>query len=99
MNRKAVIEAARAIPAGKDHAWDRASEDDRPATAAELDAALESYRRRRGRPKVERPKVSITLRVDADVAEALRASGKGWQTRLNDALNAWLQEHPVSPKG
>ena len=94
MNRKAVVEAVKAIPAGKDHAWDGLSEDERPATAAELGAALASYRRSRGRPKLERPKVSITLRVDADVADALRASGKGWQTRMNDALKDWLREHP-----
>ncbi len=94
MNRKAVLDAVKAIPTGADHAWDGLSEDDRPATAAELNAALESDRRRRGRPKLERPKVSITLRVDADVADALRASGKGWQTRMNDALKEWLREHP-----
>lgn len=31
-------------------------------------------------------KVSTTIRFDADVLEALRASGPGWQTRANDAL-------------
>jgi uncharacterized protein (DUF4415 family) len=56
--------------------------------------ALERYRRSRGRPKLERPKVTITVRVDADVADALRASGKGWQTRMNEAIKAWLREHP-----
>lgn len=94
MNRKAVVDAVKAIPAGKDYAWDGLGEDERPATAAELGAALERYRRSRGRPKLDRPKVSITIRVDADVAEALRASGKGWQTRMNDAIKDWLREHP-----
>jgi uncharacterized protein (DUF4415 family) len=94
MNRKAVVDAVKAIPPGTDHAWDGLGEDERPATAAELGAALEHFRRRRGRPRLERPKVSITFRVDADVADALRARGKGWQTRMNDVLKEWLQEHP-----
>jgi uncharacterized protein (DUF4415 family) len=33
------------------------------------------------------------VRSDADVAEAFRATGEGWQTRMNDALRAWLREH------
>ena len=29
------------------------------------------------------PKEMLSLRMDFDVLEKLRASGKGWQTRLN----------------
>lgn len=43
-------------------------------------------KRGRGRPKVESPKRQVTLRLDADVIEAMRASGPGWQVRANDAL-------------
>lgn len=42
--------------------------------------------RRAGQPKAENPKVPMTMRVDADVLEAIRASGTGWQTRVNDVL-------------
>jgi len=45
---------------------------------------------RRGRPPAEHPKARVTLRLDAEVAAALRASGKGWQTRVNQALKDWL---------
>ena len=38
--------------------------------------------RRPGRPKAESPKVPVTMRVDADVLEAIKASGAGWQTRV-----------------
>jgi uncharacterized protein (DUF4415 family) len=48
---------------------------------------------RRGRP-VGSKKVSVTARLDRDVVEAFRASGKGWQTRLNAALKEWLKDHP-----
>lgn len=46
---------------------------------------------RRGRPAALHPKERITLRLDQDVAAALRASGKGWQTRVNAALREWLK--------
>jgi uncharacterized protein (DUF4415 family) len=47
----------------------------------------------RGRPKLERPKVSLTVRYDADVVDAFKATGDGWQTRMNDALREWLSKH------
>lgn len=46
--------------------------------------------RLRGRPKVEEPKVHINLRLDAKVVAAWRATGKGWQTRLNEFLSKSL---------
>lgn len=42
--------------------------------------------RRRGRPVLDNPKQPIKLRLDADVIEAFKAGGQGWQTRINDAL-------------
>lgn len=50
-------------------------------------------RRSRGRPKSESPKRQVTIRLDADVLDALRATGPGWQTRVNDALREWLQRN------
>ena len=44
----------------------------------------------RGRPPAAVTKVPVTLRLNADVLAALRASGDGWQTRINDALRASL---------
>lgn len=40
----------------------------------------------RGRPILENPKKQVTLRLDADLLETLRASGKGWQSRVNEIL-------------
>ena len=49
--------------------------------------------RRRGRPagsvKAD-AKVAINLRVDPDVLAALRATGPGWQTRVNAILRERL---------
>lgn len=41
---------------------------------------------RRGRPKLDRPKEQVTLRLDAHVLDYFRHDGPGWQTRINDAL-------------
>jgi uncharacterized protein (DUF4415 family) len=41
---------------------------------------------RRGRPLSANPKQALKLRIDADVVEYFRATGPGWQTRINDAL-------------
>ncbi|ORE97347.1 BrnA antitoxin family protein [Aurantimonas sp. 22II-16-19i] len=50
-----------------------------------------------GRPVLDHPKQRVTLRLDQDVVEALRASGKGWQTRVNVALRDWLDRS--GPRG
>lgn len=48
---------------------------------------------RRGRPKVEIRKLALTVRYDAEVVDAFKATGKGWQTRMNAALKDWLKNH------
>ncbi len=49
-------------------------------------ATQELMRRSRGRPRKADRKVNQTLRMDADVLEAYRRAGKGWQTRINEVL-------------
>jgi uncharacterized protein (DUF4415 family) len=44
----------------------------------------------RGRPKAITTKEPVKIRIDADVLMALRATGDGWQTRINDTLRASL---------
>ena len=48
---------------------------------------------RRGRPLGSGTKAQVTLRLDVDVLEKFKASGDGWQTRINDALKSWVQTH------
>jgi uncharacterized protein (DUF4415 family) len=48
----------------------------------------ESIRRSRGRPKAEKPLQHISLRLDPDVVAKFKATGKGWQGRINDVLKA-----------
>lgn len=56
-------------------------------------AAKEMLRPKRGRPAAILPKVPVNVRLDADVVAAFRATGSGWQTRLNAALKDWLKTH------
>ena len=62
-----------------------------PFTDAQWDAVKPLVRI--GRPRVATPKVPTTIRFDADVLAALKASGKGWQTRVNQAMREWVKSH------
>jgi uncharacterized protein (DUF4415 family) len=47
-------------------------------------------------PQKSPTKVGVHIRLSADVLEALRGSGSGWQGRVDDALRAWLKLHGSS---
>lgn len=47
----------------------------------------------RGRPKAAVTKERITIRLSQEVVEQFRASGDGWQTRMDSALKEWLKTH------
>ena len=49
----------------------------------------------RGRPLGSGTKVQLTVRFDADVIQAFKQAGDGWQTKMNDALRDWLTTHRV----
>jgi len=48
--------------------------------------AVERLRARRGRPKLERPKEHVTLRLDPVIVDSFKEDGPGWQGRINEAL-------------
>jgi len=47
----------------------------------------------RGRPKAEVTKKRITIRLSPDVVQTFRATGDGWQARIDAALRDWLKTH------
>ncbi len=47
----------------------------------------------RGRPKAEVTKERITIRLSPEVVQSFRATGNGWQTRVDAALKDWLKTH------
>jgi uncharacterized protein (DUF4415 family) len=48
--------------------------------------ALADAIRKGGRPRAGRPKLAVSIRLDQDVVERFKASGPGWQSRMNEAL-------------
>jgi uncharacterized protein (DUF4415 family) len=67
-------------------------EDARITAAARADSDAQpiedsaGLKRVRGRPRSLVTRSMVSLRVDPDVLAALRASGPGWQTRVNALL-------------
>lgn len=45
---------------------------------------------RRGRPAGSGQKTQTTLRISKDVLEFFRATGPGWQTRMDNALKRYV---------
>jgi uncharacterized protein (DUF4415 family) len=76
------------VPDDENPEWTR--EDVRSAQAVEgvfPPALRQTLPRRRGAQKAPTKRL-ISLRVDADVLERYRASGKGWQRLMNEAIAA-----------
>lgn len=63
----------------------------RPAAEVMGEAFMERARRP-GRPKAESPKAEVKIRLNAQVVKHLRETGKGWQTRVNAALERLVEE-------
>ena len=77
------------------------SEEDAAINAAALsdpdaqplsDAELARLRPARGRPVVAVKRPMLSMRVDPDVLAHLRASGKGWQTKVNALLRQAVEQ-------
>jgi len=69
----------------------QADPDALPLTEAEWADAQPKVRR--GRRLAAVTKERITIRLSRDVVETFRASGEGWQTRVDSALKDWLKTH------
>jgi uncharacterized protein (DUF4415 family) len=60
--------------------------------AVRLEALPEGLQRKlRGRPRAAVTKQRTTLRLSREVLEQFRATGPGWQTRIDIALMDWLE--------
>jgi uncharacterized protein (DUF4415 family) len=60
-----------------------------PLTDSEWNAVKASAKRGPGRPMGSGSKAQVTLRLDLEVIQALKATGSGWQTRANEVLRKW----------
>jgi uncharacterized protein (DUF4415 family) len=60
--------------------------------------AMEEFRRKLGRPKAEAPKVHIGFRLASDVVASIKASGRGYNARVEQALRAAGFGEKIKPK-
>jgi uncharacterized protein (DUF4415 family) len=65
---------------------------------AKLSAIQEASRKRRGLQK-EPTKVLTSIRLSSDVLEGLRATGKGWQSRADEALRSYVKRQAKKAAG
>ena len=61
----------------------------------EITSAEMAQLRRPGRPVVDQKRPTLNMRVDPDVLAGLRASGKGWQTKVNALLREAVAQGKV----
>lgn len=54
----------------------------------DLAAAIDREIARRGRPPKETTKKPVTIRLNPETIEKFKATGKGWQSRMSDILDA-----------
>lgn len=55
-------------------------------TPAFIDTGLTALKNKGGRPRSGATKVAISIRLDPDIVSAWKATGPGWQTRMNQTL-------------
>ena len=87
-------EAAQDAPIAFDAQTEPYDPNDAEAVTAFWNAA--TIRRGRGRPAAAVKRPTLNMRVDADVLAAFKATGPGWQTRINAALKEWLRTHSAA---
>ncbi len=78
--------------AGQEIILPTSAEDAAINAAALSDTELARLRPARGRPAAAIKRPMLSMRVDPDVLAQLRASGKGWQTRVNALLRQAVEQ-------
>ncbi len=81
------IEEDRAITAAA-----KADPDARPLSPKQLKAMV-PMRTLRGRPKSESRKLLVSVRYSPEVVAYFKATGEGWQTRMDEVLRRYVARH------
>ena len=84
VNREAAVDAPVPFDVAADAGIEPYDPNDAAAVAAYWQEA--TVKRSRGRPQVLVRRPTLNMRVDAEVLEAFKAIGPGWQTRINALL-------------
>ena len=88
---QSIIDAAPDGDAARDEPWDRAVVTPGGGVTDTL-SELRSARGQRGPQKNPR-KTATAIRLSPEVMEFFKASGRGWQTRIDEALREYVKEH------
>jgi uncharacterized protein (DUF4415 family) len=80
---KAITAAAKSDP------------DAQPLTPAQLKAMV-PLRSVRGRPKSENKKLLVSVRYSPEVVAYFKATGEGWQSRMDGVLRQYVSRHSRS---
>ncbi len=48
---------------------------------------------RKGRPPKAEVKCAVSVRLSPEVLDYFRSTGKGWQTRIDEVLRAYVSQH------
>jgi len=92
MSRKPKRPAVRMPTLQEDKAITAAAKTDpdaQPLTPIQLKSMV-PMRSLRGRPKSENPKQLVSLRYSPEVLEYFRATGEGWQSRMDRVLREYV---------
>ena len=60
--------------------------DDNPATTSEFWKDAQIF--------MPQPKIHVSLRLDEDILNYFKEEGKGYQSRINAVLKAYIKSHP-----
>ena len=66
--------------------------DANPLTDEQMNAMV-PMRMLRGRPKLKNKKQLVSIRYSPEVIDYFRASGAGWQTRMDAVLKDYVEAH------
>lgn len=47
-------------------------------------------------PQKKPTKVALTLRYSPEVVDYFKATGEGWQVRIDNILKKWIRKHPFA---
>jgi uncharacterized protein (DUF4415 family) len=70
----------------------KADPDAPPLTAKQMNAML-PMRNLRGRPKLASSKQLISIRYSREVLAYFKATGEGWQSRMDQVLREYIAKH------
>ncbi len=69
------------------------SDPDAPPLTDEQLKAMVPLKSLRGRPKSETKKLLVSVRYSQEVIEYFRATGDGWQARMDEVLRKYVARH------